>query len=233
MTELQSILIERYGGADRWQKAQRIEAVVSTTGLAFRLKGRMMYNRAHVQLDVQQQRCRLTPIGTREDISGELAGHAVRLLDASNTILEERPHARSFFPYGRRLWRWDDLDMAYFANYAFWTYFTFPRLLLREDIRWEQSSSTMLRAHFPPSIETHSPQQDYIVDPASGLLRQHNYTVEVISSLATAAHSISEHRNFDGIPVPTIRRVTPQGFGGKALPSPLLLGINVHEYQLS
>ena len=119
-------------------------------------------------------------------------------------------NARAFFPYGRRIFWWDSLDQTYFAGYALWNYLVFPALLLREDIRWQEPGPNRLMAAFPGSIPTHSPVQEFLFDPTSGLLQQHNYTAEVMGGWARAANVIVEHGAWNGIPYPSHRRVTPR-----------------------
>ena len=124
---------------------------------------------------------------------------------ADGSIVAARAGARGGFARPRRMLFWDDMDMAYFANYAFWNYFTLPNLLMNPAIAWTELSPGRLRAKFPDSIPTHSPVQEFHFDPISGLLRQHDYTAEIISRLATAANVVLEHSRSDGIAFPSSR----------------------------
>ncbi|MCB1398443.1 MAG: hypothetical protein H6898_09195 [Rhodobacter sp.] len=221
-----------YGGADRWARARRFTAEVSAHGLAFTIKRRPAFVQARVEGAVHRPLCRLTPIGARPDVTGVIEGPGVRLEDAQGSVLERRDAARAGFPYGRRTLRWDDLDMAYFANYAFWGYFTLPALLANPTIAWTETGPHRLRATFPPGMPVHCRQQDYAFDPDTGLLARNDYTAEVIGGWARAANVVTEHRDFDGLPVAARRRVTPRGPFGTALPGPLLIGITVHAFAL-
>jgi len=125
-------------------------------------------------MEIAKPFCKITPIGDNPDISGVLDGHDVRLENSYGEVVAERKNARNYFPLGRRLFYWDDLDMAYFANYAFWNYFTFPALLMNEEIIWEEKSDTLLQAAFPDFIPTHNKMQSFHFDKASGLLTQHD-----------------------------------------------------------
>ena len=170
-----------------------------------------------------------------------LVGNRTIIHPAARVILEneagetiaERADARRFFPYGRRLFYWDDLDMAYFANYAFWGYLTLPALLLRKDVLWSQTSPTRLRATFPPDLPVHSPIQTFDFDAETGLLLRNSYTAEVIGGWAKASQRISAHRSFGGVPVPTRRIVTPRGPFCTTLPGPVLIDIRVHDFTLA
>jgi hypothetical protein len=120
-----------------------------------------------------------------------------------------------------------------FCKLCFWNYFTFPRLLLNPQIQWEEKRQSHLIAHFPKHLPTHSPKQEFFIHPETSLLEQHNYNANIISSLATAANLVLEHkRSKTGIPYASKRRVTPRNWFGKALKAPILIDIEVHEWEL-
>lgn len=133
----------------------------------------------------------------------------------------------------RRNLRWDVLDTAYFAGYAMWNYLTTPLLLAREEVevsegdplesngeRWRR-----LDARFGHGIETHSERQSFYFDDR-GLLRRHDYAATVVSRLARASHFCAEHRAFDGLVLPTRRRVYPRLLG-RALRAPTVVWIEI------
>lgn len=224
--------IEAYGGSALWQNANKIEAEVSAKGLAFKLKRRPFFAHAKITMDVKRPFSKLTPIGKDKNISGVLDGNRVYLENPEGKILSERNNPRDYFPFGRRLFYWDDMDMAYFANYAFWNYFTFPNLLMNGGITWTETKPGFLKAIFPDTFPTHSNLQEFIIDMATGKLLQHNYTANVISKLATAANIVAEHREENGLLYPSARLVTPRSKSGKALKGPVLIDIMVHSFKL-
>lgn len=69
-----------------------------------------------------------------------------------------------------------------------------------------------LKVTFPDRIATHCPEQIFYFD-SNGLLRRHDYTPEVINA-GPAAHYPSEYKEFDGMMIPTRRRVYRRGEGG-------------------
>lgn len=235
--------LEAYGGWGLWSgSGRRVEAEVSVRGLAFVLKRRPFFQRAKILMEVDQPRSCLLPIGRLTQRAGCLSEKQVILMNMPEGVHwpptgepeRVRHHPREFFQgreYWRRFFRWDDLDMAYFANYAFWNYFTLPRLLLRPNIEWTEKRLGSLRAVFPPDVPTHCRVQDFIFDSSSGLLREHNYTANVIGRWARAAHIIQEHREEGGLRFPSRRRVTPR-FAGLALPGPVLIDITVHRFRV-
>lgn len=225
-------MITAYGGEETWSQARYIEAEVSAKGLAFVLKGRPYFQHAKMLMEVARPFCRITPIGRQEGISGVLDGLDTRLEDAQGNIIASRKNARNYFTWNRRLLYWDDMDMAYFANYAFWNYFTFPALLTNPEIVWEEQPGNVLKATFPDSIPTHSTVQYFRIDEKSGLLSQHDYTARIISRFANTANVVLEHGNSNGIPFTAKRRVTPGLGNGKYLPAPVLIDIDVHNFRL-
>ena len=225
--------LDAHGGRELWERARRIDAVVSVEGLAFVLKRRPFFREATISMEVQQPVSRLLPIGRTPSVTGVLRGGDVSLEDAAGTVLAHRDDARRRFRHFRRLLPWDDLDMAYFANYAFWNYFTFPALLLRTDIVWEEHAPGVLDAVFPSTLPTHSARQRFHLDPDSGLLRRHDYAVDIISPLARAANVVHAYAESDGVRYPNRRIATPIGAGGAALRRPVLIDIRVHEFAVS
>lgn len=233
LTDTAKRAIDAYGGVLAWQNAKSIEAEVSVKGLAFILKQRPFFCNAKIQMEINRPFSKLTPIGKDVNIRGILDGDDVRLEDAVGNMISERRQARTYFPYGRRLLYWDDLDMAYFANYAFWNYFTFPALLMNNSIKWVEKNEGLLEATFPDSLPTHSKVQSFQFDLSTGLLVQHNYTVDIISKFARAANIVKAHAITDGLKYPAARQVTPRKWNNKPMLRPVLIDMRIHKYTLS
>jgi hypothetical protein len=231
MTETGRWALDAYGGESFWRGAQSIRAVVSTSGLAFVLKRQKPFERIDVECAVHEPSVRLTPVDRARN-SGNLKNGDVSLENPLGHVIARRENARSCFPYGRRLFWWDSLDQTYFAGYALWNYLSFPALLLREDIRWEETGPNRLEAIFPESIPTHSPVQEFLFDPATGLLLQHNYTAEVIGGWAKAANVVVAHGSWNGIPYPSHRRVTPRKKNGSPAGGPVLIDLVIHAWSV-
>lgn len=233
ISETASRAIEAYGGEAYWNSHRFIEANVSAHGLAFTLKRRPIFDHAHVWMEINRPYSKLTPIGKTDAVTGVLENMNTRLEDCNGKVIESRTQANRYFTFGRRTLKWDDLDMAYFANYAFWNYFTLPKLLMNPTIQWTEIRPGVLDAQFPDDFPTHSKLQRFYFDQSTGLLHQHNYTVAIIHSLAKAANVVTEHHTRDGHMFAAIRKVTPQGREGHAMGGPLLIGITVHEFRLT
>jgi hypothetical protein len=110
----------------------------------------------------------------------------------------------------RRNLRWDALDAAYFAGYAWWNYLSTPMLLTRDGVTvtecdtWPEAGEQWrrLQVSFPPDIHTHSRRQTFYID-AAGLIRRHDYVAHPIGGWAHAAHYCADHRRFAGLVFPT------------------------------
>lgn len=225
--------VAAYGGEKLWKKAETIEAVVSAHGLAFTLKRRPIFKHARMQMQVHKPAARFTPIGKDPKITGVWSGRDVHLEDGAGNVIAARSNARSYFPFGRRLFYWDDLDMTYFANYATWNYLTLPALLLNPDIGWTEKEPGLLEGVFPETIPSHSRVQTFRFDLNTGRLLQHNYTADVISRLANAANVVHGHSDSNGIAFTSRRIVTPQKPSGRPMGGPVLIDLTIHEFSMT
>jgi hypothetical protein len=142
----------------------------------------------------------------------------------------------------RRNLRWDALDAAYFAGYAWWNYLATPLLLTRAGVTiaegdiWTEAGERWrrLEVSFPLDVHTHCRRQNFFVD-AAGLIRRHDYhdyVAHPIGRWARAAHYSTDHRRFAGLVFPTRRRVRAQGPGGRALPHPILVALDIDHIEI-
>jgi hypothetical protein len=241
MNELLEEVLAAHGGAPRWQAVSAITARGSVNGLLPKRFPGNKLARFTVEVDVAEPRTVLHDFphaGQRAVFDrGE-----VRIEAGDGQQLATRTNPRSAF-FGRsgirRNVRWDPLDLAYFAGYAFWNYLTAPLLLTREDITiaevrpWQESEQQWrrLQAIFDGQIDTHCRRQTFYVD-AAGLIRRHDFVAEPVGTWASAALYCDQHREFDGLTFPTRRRVLPRGPGGRVLPRPTLLALDFDEIEI-
>jgi hypothetical protein len=227
-------VIAAHGGRARWQAVDRIEANLSSGGLAFAL-----HMQAHALKDL---RIAVKP-HAREVVlhdyihpswRGEWAPEHVRLLDAEGTCVTERDRPRASFSRLDRLVRWDPLDMLYFAGYALWNYLGFPFILEAPGVHLLDCEATprgsILRVRFEDGFPTHSASQAFHIDAGSTLWR-HDYTADVIGSWAKAANHCLAAEQVDGLRFYTRRRVTPR-LGTTALAGPTLVWIEIDTLRL-
>jgi hypothetical protein len=165
---------------------------------------------------------------------------AVRIETDTGDVIAQRPEPRPEFRRIRRKIWWDDLDLLYFGGYALWGYLNAPFLFRRPGFEideaepWRQDGETWrgLRVRFPDDVPTHSREQLYYFDDR-GLLRRNEYTAEVFGSWAKAAHYCWELERFDGVVVPTRRRVMPRRGNGKPLRPVAIVTIAIDDVALT
>jgi hypothetical protein len=124
--------------------------------------------------------------------------------------------------------------MLYFSSYAIWGYLTAPFHLLGEGFElreiepWTEHGDRWRRlaVRYPEGFPTHSREQVFHFDDR-GLLRRLDYTAEAFGQWARAAHYCYDHRSFDGLLVPTRRRVHPRRQDGRPLRAVTIIAIEV------
>jgi hypothetical protein len=84
---------------------------------------------------------------------------------------------------------------------------------------------------FPARIATHSAVQTFYFDH-HGLLKRHDYDVD-ISGGTSAAHYVSELKEFSGIIVPTRHAVFGRNPDESPVPTPLVVSIDISELEFS
>jgi hypothetical protein len=228
--------VEAYGGVERWQAAQSVEATFSFGGLLARAKrGRANHRDMKVQARVATPYVRIEPFEAPDTVA-ILDGGDVRLERPDGTPVLHRRNARERFPYGPTLLRFDRADFAYFVGYAAWNYLTLPALLLREEIDWQPIGEHALRARFPSGLPTHyHPQQDFYFDPETGRLKEYHYLAEIFGGWAHAAQVVTEHAvNADGLAYAARRRVYPRQGPNRpgARPGPLMMSAETRDYRV-
>jgi hypothetical protein len=215
MNDLLGHVLDTHGGLDRWSEIGTLTARITVGGRFWTVRGwpEPVLNET-IEIDPHRQHSVLTPFtapdrGLEFDVDPERV--AIRTTDGET--VEECVDPRPSFAGLALTDRWQALQTGYFMSYAFWNYlttpflFTYPGVLTEEIEPWHEAGQAWwrLRVTFPESIATHSADQVFHYD-ADGLLRRHDYVVEVNSG-AVIAHYTDQHRTFDGFVFPTRRRV--------------------------
>ncbi|WP_329455192.1 hypothetical protein [Streptomyces sp. NBC_01497] len=239
MTSLIDRTVAAHGGLARWNELSTVRAHLLNGGITWALKGQPdTLSDVTVTVDLHRQHTSHSPVGTpgtRSDFSGD----HIAITDAEGNVIEERHHPRDSFSAHTLETHWDRLQLAYFAGYAMWTYLTAPFSFTTEGFTteelgpWKENGETWerLKVTFPESIHTHNAEQVlYIGD--DGLLRRHDYEAEIIKG-GPAAHYPSEYREFDGIMVPTRRRVHSANPDGSVNEEPLLVSVDLDHVSFS
>ncbi|MFF2554355.1 hypothetical protein ACFVUS_25365 [Nocardia sp. NPDC058058] len=233
MSDLLDSVIEASGGLDRWNEYTSVTAHLSFGGALFAVKGQSGYlDDINIRAELHRQSADLFPFRAAE-LSSTFTGDHIAIVTDTGDIVTELADPRASFTGHTLATPWDPLQTAYFLSYAMWNYLNEPFLFTTNGFHteeltpWIENGQTWrrLKVMFPNGIATHSPHQTLYYDER-GLLRRHDYTVEIAAAGPTA-HYTSNHKNFDGITVPTTRRVYPVSENGRAAPEPLMVSVDI------
>jgi hypothetical protein len=241
MSRLLDEVLAAHGGLQRWQAVTALTVHGRFHGLLrSRFPGNKMANLT-VRMQLAQQHVVIRGF-PHENQQAVFDRGDVRIETPDGESIDVRRDARAAFnglSGLRRNLYWDPLDATYFAGYALWNYLSTPLLLTCEGVTvtdgapWTEAGEQWrrLEVSFPPDIHTHSRQQTFYVD-ASGLIRRHDYVAEPVGPWAHAAHYSVDHRHFAGLVFPARRRARPQGPGGRALPQPTLVALDIDQVEI-
>lgn len=201
--------------------ADHIAVSFSSGGLAFRTK-RQPDALARVE-------ARLSPVRQQIILTGETPSTWTVNVTNSDELKSRLATLRS----GSRRFRWQPEDLGAFAAAAIWTYLTLPLLLHRADrIHRPPDAGGLrrLRITLPRAVAGHGSVQTLHIG-SDGLIRRHDYTATAFGTWARAAQTITSYKSFDGVPIGTLRTVTPRL--GRPLPVPTLVWIQIHSVRLA
>jgi hypothetical protein len=239
MTNLLDKAIAAHGGLDRWQQINKLTAHASIGGGTWHLKGwPEVFADVRVAIDPHRQHAEFSPFVEAGRHTFFEPGR-VAIMTNDGKVIEQRELPRQAFEGHTLTTPWDALHLAYFSGYAMWTYLTTPFLFklpgfqVEEIEPWAESGEVWrrLKVIFPPGIHSHSREQVFYFD-ASGLLRRHDYSVDVIGGTTSANYAL-EHRTFGGIVYPTKRRVYSAGPDNLPLRDRVVLSIDIHDIDLT
>jgi len=233
MSDLLGLVISAHGGAEQWNQLSRVSAHVRGGGLLWTVKGEEgVFGDRTVNAELHYQWLSYSPFRTPELSTGYMPDR-VAIIRADGSTVQERCEPRASFAGHQRETLWDDLQAIYFSSYAMWNYLTEPFLLTYPGVKtqeiepWNEEGERWrrLKAQFPPQIATHSAEQIFCYDE-HGLLKRHDYSVE-ISGNTLGAQYVYDHKEFDGIVLPTKRRVFPRLSDGKPLRERVVISIDL------
>jgi hypothetical protein len=239
MTELKDLAIEAHGGLKRWTHFDLVAADLQQGGALWALKGQPhTLERATVTVDLRKERASHAPFGSDNRRSRFEPGRVA--LEADNgTVLHELLEPRKSFSGHTLQTPWTELQLAYFAGCAMWTYLNTPFVLAWPGVEseelepWPTSEGVWRRlaVRFPAEIATHSAVQTLYFD-AKGLLKRHDYDVE-ISGNTPGAHFVDNYVEVSGIKFPTKRRIFARQPDGSFSREPLVVSIDLSNIRLS
>lgn len=230
--------LKAHGGLDRWRRFRGLESTIVTGGELWRIKGvDMPAIPRRVTTEFQRQSMRLTPFG-KPEWTMTWVPERVAIEDEHGGIVAERSNPREAFSGHVYDTPWDPLHLAYFNGYAMWTYHALPFVLAEpgyeviatHSIEHEGEPLEGITVRFPIGIHSHTRDQSFYFD-ADGLLRRHDYTVDVWDN-ERAAHFLSGYTERDGFMFPTRRSVFPRNPDGSLRTAFNTVTIEMSDYKL-
>jgi len=238
MTNLKELVIAAHGGQERWKAFERVTVDLQQGGALWSLKGQPhTLETTSVTVGLRKQWASHFPFGS-DGLRSTFEPDRVALAAVDGSIVQELANPRESFAWHVLQTPWDQLQLAYFAGCAMWTYLNMPFLLAWPGVETEElepwptaaGAWRRLTVRLPASIATHSPVQTLYVD-ADGLLKRHDYDVQIAGN-TPGAHLVSDYVDVSGIKFPTKRRIfARQGDGGYAA-EPLVVSIDLSNFQL-
>ena len=240
MHKLAEFTISAHGGLARWKTFRTVSADLIQGGVLWSLKGKSgVLDKVNVKADLTREWASHSPFRDAAKRSVFEPPTRVAIETTAGEVLEELRNPRDSFKGHTLETPWNDLQLAYFAGCAMWTYLNTPFLLAApgldaEELEpWKERGETWrrLRVTFPASIITHSTVQTLYLDQR-GLLKRHDYDVEIAGG-TPGAHYVDEFVDVSGILFPTKRRIFPRQPDGKSLSEPLVVSIDLSNILLS
>lgn len=239
MSGLARLAMDAHGGLERWRQPSSVSAHLLGGGALWGLKGKDgVLNDVRLRVDLHREWASYWPF-TAPNLRTSSEPHRVAIETTEGKVVEERLHPRESFKGHTLETRWDNLQLAYVAGYAMWNYLNTPFLFAlpgveTEEIQpWQENGEAWrrLRVTFPTSIATHSAEQIFYFDQ-KGLLKRHDYDVDILGGIS-AAHCVPELKTFSGIAVPIKHRIFGRQPDGKAVPTPVVVSIDLSEVEFS
>jgi hypothetical protein len=232
MNDLLALALEAHGGLQRWNEFQTLKAEVSIDGAIWHLKQQpgLLTNKLF-EIETHVERLTITPF-SGPDRRAAFVPSRLSLETLDGKTVESRENPKASFAGQTVETPWDKLHVAYFASEALWTYLTSPFLYTysgfeTEEIEpWRENGEQWrrLKITFPSQIASHSKTQITHFGP-DGLMRRHDYTVDILGG-STGANYVSDYRDFQGIKMPTKRRIYAYDKDLQKVPEPLLVSLD-------
>ncbi|MDH4582406.1 hypothetical protein E8F20_11050 [Pseudomonas sp. BN415] len=236
-------LLERvlmaHGGAERWRGYSRVNASIVTGGLLWGMKGLTQdSNPRQMTVWLHEQRASVMPFGAPNQRTAYTPDR-IAIETTEGQVVAERQDPRASFRDHDETTPWDALHRAYFNGYAMWSYLTMPFLFTLPGVKAEEVAPwaedgqhwRCLRVHFPESVATHCPRQDFYFGD-DFLLRRHDYSVDVSGGLP-AAQYVRDYVESGGLHMPGKRRAYRRDANNRAIEAQLLVSIDISDLRYS
>jgi hypothetical protein len=232
MNDLLALALDAHGGLNRWNEFKTLKAELSVGGAIWYVKQQPgLLTDKVFEIDTHLERLTITPF-TASDRRSVFVPDRLVLEALDGTVIESRDDPEAAYAGQTLETPWDKFHVAYFASEALWTYMTSPFLYSypgfeSEEIEsWRENGEEWrrLKVTFPDHIASHNKTQITHFGP-DGLMRRHDYTVDILGG-ATGANYPTNYRDFQGIKMPTTRRIYGYDEAMQKVPEPLLVALD-------
>jgi hypothetical protein len=239
VSDLLESAVAAHGGLARWNRFRTLQARMAIHGAIFEAKliaG--LQDDVTYEVQIHEERVMVDRFaGTNRRL--RFLPNRLTLESFEGDIIEARDDPRAAFKDHNADSPWDAMHLGYFSSYALWTYltlpflYTYPGFVVEEIAPWQEAGEEWrrLKAIFPESIASHARDQVTYFGP-DGLMRRHDYTVDVLGG-ATGANYSADYQEFQGIKMPTTRRVYAYDAQGQKVPEPVLVSIDIEDVSFS
>jgi hypothetical protein len=225
-------VIDASGGLARWSGLNSFTLHLSVGGTLFSSAGHASeFKDVTAEGSTRTQSVRFTGI-TGGAQSGSFQPDAITIESLDGEVLRTWPNPSLAFPSAAPSLLADELHLVFFCGVAIWNYLmtpfllTHPGVVVQELPPWQERTETWRRLHaqFPPSLITLAPEQVFYFDDAA-LQRRVDHD---LFGMKVAQHSWA-HDSFNGIVVPTLRRVQTLQPDGSVLDKPVLMDVEIFD----
>ncbi|SOE99019.1 hypothetical protein SAMN05446635_7019 [Burkholderia sp. OK233] len=239
MNDLLALAIEAHGGLGCWNGFTKLKAALSVDGAIWHLKQQPgLLTDKIFEIDTHTERLTITPFSA-PDMRSLFVPERLTLETLAGEVVDSRENPEASFAGQTVETPWDRFHVAYFASEALWTYLTSPFLynypgFESEEIEpWHENGEVWrrLKVTFPDYVASHTRTQVTHFGP-DGLMRRHDYTVDILGG-ATGANYTTNYREFQGIMMPTTRRIYAYDEAMRKVPEPLLVSLDFGELSFS
>lgn len=232
MNDLLTFALKAHGGLQRWNEFTKLKAEVSITGAIWDFKQQpgILLDKVF-EISTHEERLTITPF-TRPDLRSVFVPNRLTLETLDGKTVETRDNPEAAFAGQTFADPWDKFHVAFFSSEALWTYLTLPFLYTypgfeSEEIEpWHENGEEWrrLKVTFPDYVVSHTKTQITHFGP-DGLMRRHDYTVDILGGNSGANYT-TNYKNFQGLMMPTTRRIYAYDEAMKKVPEPLLVALD-------
>ena len=238
MNELLQLAVRAHGGLDRWSQLKSLKSNISITGTLWQVKSRPDVLK-EIRMEAELRRQQLTTYRVGQDKRFVWTPNSIAIETPDGHVLNRFDDPRAAFKGQVLETPWEDVHVTYFSSEAMWTYltipflYTYPGFIVEELGPWHEDGEEWrpLKSMFPDSFPSHTREQISYFGQ-DGLLRRHEYTVDILGG-AQGVNYAHDYRDFDGIMVPTTRRVFPYDGAKQKIPGLPLVAIDIKDLAFS